>query len=733
VAFGLFSKKQPAKPDKAPVKSQKAPGKKAEAPKAAVQPVVEEEGFSLDFTHYAEPDKPYTPPAAAAAAAPNAQVEHATMPKMPAGLDFASLVGDMPGVAPDGETPESPGDMGADFSQFLEKAEAIVEAQPEAPAPAAPPPVAKAPPPAPPKPAAPAPQPAAAKAPPAQPAAAPAPAPAAKAAAPTPTPAPAAKAAAPAPAPTPAPAAKAAAPAPAPTPTPAAKAAAPAPPPAPAPAPTLKAAAPAPAAKALAKAPPPAAAKEGSPKLDLPDLEYNPAPAPAPAAPAAPAKAAAPAAKAAPKPVDQEADTVKFAPVDLDFAPPGAEALAPTRITAAESKAAAKTAAAPAAKAALEAAKPAAKAKALGPKSILPKGGPKKPVRVGAQADISAPNSLLIAEVESSKNEVPGVIEEAAMAFANDQAQEALDKLDKAIAEGKLESWNLPAWLMRFDLYQELGRKSEFEEKALDFVVKFERSPPAWVEAPAGSMASRPGSSAAVTLSGPLSAASAGALDQLRKAAEKQSKLRVDFSKLESVDGPGCALLVDTLKHLSKAKKEVYISGESQIMDLLREKAEPCNTEVPQSVWLLLLELYQALGMSEEFEEAAVDYAVTYEVSPPSWEARPRAQSYTPPKPEASGVRVATDDSFRLHGEIAGQQDGLFRMLTDYVQKASPVLIDFAHTHRIDFVNAGRLAGIVEKAVQANKPVVLRAAGEMTIALFAVAGLHKLARIIPRK
>ena len=37
-----------------------------------------------------------------------------------------------------------------------------------------------------------------------------------------------------------------------------------------------------------------------------------------------------------------------------------------------------------------------------------------------------------------------------------------------------------------------------------------------------------------------------------------------------------------------------------------------------EQAWLLLLELYQQLGDQASFDEAAVNYAITFEVSPPS-------------------------------------------------------------------------------------------------------------------
>ena len=701
------------------MKANKAPVKKADAPKPAApltQGPSDEEGFSLDFTDYAGPE---TQSAVARPAAPAPAPEVKAIPN-PVGLDFASLVGGAesipneepapaPALAPVTAKAQTPAatpapvqkaaaapakaaeateqnladSMGLDFSSFVEKAEAIVDTPAPAAAPAPkPPPVAKAPP------------------------------------APEKHAAPATKAAGP-------------------TAPPAAKAPASA----------------APATASAAKAPAPVAPARATPAAEV---ARTPSPTPGVKPPAA-----TPASQATPSLASDTDDTIDFAPLQpIDFTPAAAPPPKPVATPVAKTRGAElpkaptqqeadyapphsidfETVAKPAKPAA-----PTQKAKAAGPKSIAPKAAPAKPTKAPApQApepsfelvlsaeDSSSPNSILIVEVEN-KHDVPAPIEEAAMLFANGQGQEALDKLDKAIAGGKLESWSLPAWLMRFDVYQSMGRKGEFEEKALDFIVKFERSPPAWIDLPEGSAGTRPGASANINLSGPLTAASAEAFKQLRKAAEKQPKLRMDFAKLESIDAAGCSLLLDSLKALRSAKKEVYISGEGQMLTLLRGQTIAGDPSVPQCFWLLLLDLYQTLSMFEEFEEAAVDYAVTYEVSPPSWEARPKVQAPAPPKPEASGVRVSSDDSFRLQGEIAGQQDALFKHLGEYAAKASPVLIDFAHVHRIDFVNAGRLAGIVEKTAQAGKAVVLRSAGEMTIALFAVLNVHRHARIIPRK
>jgi anti-anti-sigma regulatory factor len=345
-------------------------------------------------------------------------------------------------------------------------------------------------------------------------------------------------------------------------------------------------------------------------------------------------------------------------------------------------------------------------------------------------------DSILCIEVEESDHEVPPAIEESAVLYANGQTAEAHARLKKALEGEDLGAWKLQVWLMMFDVLQQLGRKQEFEERALDFVVKLERSPPVWTDAPPAPKQNpslRTGGAASVSLTGALGAQSAGALEQLRKAADKQPKLRLDFAKLQGIEPAGCKLLHATLKYFKTAKKDVWLTGEATLLKLLREGAKAGDKSIDTSVWLLLLDLYQMLGLQNEFEEAAVDYAVTYEVSPPSWEApppRPKGEAMAESQPVAT---LVADEAFHVSGEVAGQSDQLFTDLGAYAAAANPVVLDFGTARRMDFVNAGRLLNVLEKLKAEGKQLVIRGAGEMIIALFAVMGIPKVARIIPRK
>ncbi len=57
-----------------------------------------------------------------------------------------------------------------------------------------------------------------------------------------------------------------------------------------------------------------------------------------------------------------------------------------------------------------------------------------------------------------------------------------------------------------------------------------------------------------------------------------------------------------------------------------------------EAAWRLLLELLQRHGTQERFEERAVDYAITFELSPPSWGSLPK------PGGKTASVSRSSDD-----------------------------------------------------------------------------------------
>ena len=352
--------------------------------------------------------------------------------------------------------------------------------------------------------------------------------------------------------------------------------------------------------------------------------------------------------------------------------------------------------------------------------------------------DVSALASSLVGQPEpapsvdvSPAGVVAPIIEETATLFASGQAEEALARLSKAVREGGLEDSAQQAWLMLFDLHQHLGMKREFEALALEFVVKFERSPPTWIESDERrDPALETGGIAYFALGGKLTDASAPELEKLRTAASANQTLRVDCSRLEGVDATGCRLFRETLLALREAGKEVLLTGEARLFQFLEEACQPGKKETDSAVWALLLDIYRILGSKDKFEETAVNYAVTFEVSPPSWESQRGA--------EAKGSAVpqpveAADQALMLTGELSGASEALAQQLQDWAGANKMLVIDMSRATRVDLATAGVMLKVLSALQESGVTIQVRGANELIRVLFGVTGLSKVARVIPRK
>jgi anti-anti-sigma regulatory factor len=326
---------------------------------------------------------------------------------------------------------------------------------------------------------------------------------------------------------------------------------------------------------------------------------------------------------------------------------------------------------------------------------------------------------------------VAPIIEETAILFANGEVETALARLSKSVREAELGNSALQAWLMLFDLLQHLDMWVEFEALALEFVIKFERSPPAWLETgERKDPALATGGIAFFALGSTLTEASAPELEKLRNAATAQQTLRVECGKLEGIDAPGCRLFREALVSLRNAGKELLLSGEARLVQFLEEACQPGRSESDGAVWALLLDVYRILDVKNKFEEAAVNYAVTFEVSPPSWEPQPGAEA-------RSSIVLrpveAADQALVLSGELCGASETLAKQLQDWAGANKMLVIDMSRATRVDIVTAGLMLKVLSALQESGTTIQIRGTNELIRALFGLTGLDKVARIIPRK
>lgn len=363
-----------------------------------------------------------------------------------------------------------------------------------------------------------------------------------------------------------------------------------------------------------------------------------------------------------------------------------------------------------------------------------------KPVAPAAQEELGSldftqpgelpSSSRTTIEVREVADQVPPVIEQAAMLYSIEQTESACAALAVAVHEQDLGSHAPRAWGMLFELYQWLGRQNAFEQLAAEYAARFETSPPTWTAAESRAERAAPAAGkATVALNGVLNAKAQEALKQVFKVAEKNPVVKLELGKVTDVDEPGCALLNNVLWQLKRTGKECVLGGADKIAALLARKVVPGRRENEQT-WLLLLGLYQQLSAQHDFDEAAINYAVTFEVSPPSWEPARGKSVVAAAEPTSAAESVAV---CALEGSITAVNEDAFAPIRARSEVTGDVVVDVSRLRRMDFVAAANLMNLVNALALAQKKVRLVNASHLLTALWEVIGLDRVARIETRR
>jgi ABC-type transporter Mla MlaB component len=363
------------------------------------------------------------------------------------------------------------------------------------------------------------------------------------------------------------------------------------------------------------------------------------------------------------------------------------------------------------------------------------KGAPAKPANEPTGGDISVTGASLIEwsaapsaiEVAQANPGLCTVLENAALLYASGQAEQARVLLDQGITSDEDTRLSPLAWLAQFDLLQRANARAAFDQLALQYVVQFERSAPAWDEreAPARTLLSKPAVGGYVAVTGNLTAGVANPLEGLKRAVEKRVEhARVDLSQVATFDENGARLLTELLAKARKQQMDLSLQRPEKLRAAV-EAAVKQGKEGGEAAWLLSLELMQWQHEQAAFDDRAVDFAVTFELSPPSWEP--------PPVPSTPGAaaRSPTDeareagprDALVWTGTLIGSSGAHHTELANAAVVRNVIAIDMSGVDRIDFVCAGALLNTITRIESQRKSVQITGASPILRALLLLIGI----------
>ena len=367
---------------------------------------------------------------------------------------------------------------------------------------------------------------------------------------------------------------------------------------------------------------------------------------------------------------------------------------------------------------------------------------PDKPVARPATSPVSTPAAIPSQDfsdfqfsespasfhIEEDLDPVQSEAEQAAILYANGQDDAARTQLEGAVRthhNGSAER----LWLMLFDLYRLTGQKAAFEALEGDYAKFFEKSPPAWRDASKVVAKTKTAAAGSMLFKGELLGSNDAGFAAITQALEKNPKLRLDLSSIKELDAAGCGRLLTQLQLARKGKGDIELLGRDHLGAKVEARVEVGRAENSE-YWLLLIELCQMQGQQEAFDEVAINYAVTFEVSPPSWEPK-RIAAAEPPSVELSAVDPdLVADTYMIRGEIKSAR---FNDLATFAKLHDPVVLDCAAVTRMDFVSAGVLLNVLTTIKHNGKIIVFRHPNHLLAELLGVVGLKTVAEVVLAK
>lgn len=342
-------------------------------------------------------------------------------------------------------------------------------------------------------------------------------------------------------------------------------------------------------------------------------------------------------------------------------------------------------------------------------------------------------NSLSGIEVSNGESSLSAAEEQAVILHANGDCPGAIAALLSDLPRIK-GARHVETWLMLFELYRQAHDRAAFEALGLEFVVEFEKTPPIWREQVTPPKKNANTVSNTCSFGTKLTAETATKeLERFRAATSKIEPLRLDFGKVKEMDSFAAVELLAIWQLTKRLATPVQVLGSTAFIKLITDKIQAGrNIPAEAPLWLLLMEVYQSLGQLEEFENIAIEYAITYEVSPPSWDARlaPKNVPVKHAKEAVTQTKPTEEDGLVLHGTIASQhQQGMVEIREYGAQCGDKIELDFEYVDRVDFESAGQLLNLFIMYQQQGKSIRLVHVNELVLGLLRIMSVTELATV----
>lgn len=342
-------------------------------------------------------------------------------------------------------------------------------------------------------------------------------------------------------------------------------------------------------------------------------------------------------------------------------------------------------------------------------------------------------------------------LEEAAILFANADYAGAEACLVDVLAQNPTEV--TPAlqeiWMTLFDLYRATGNQEAFDKLSIDFAAQFSRSAPLWFSMPEQlGLASEAENSAAAPVrrdfnwNAPSSMTLQSVAALQASLGRSRSPWTMVWTRLASIDEAALPVLTQEFNRWGDQKAQLIFVGAERLQALLQAHTQSGDRSSNPEWWRLRMAALRLMAQPEEFELVALDYCVTYEVSPPSW-VDPRCTYIDAAQGDSSshgllsssdaaeGARSAAPAG--LSGHIQSDATEALQTLEISARPGEPLVVPCDRLIRVDFSAAGSILNWAAGQQAQKREVHFKNLHRLVAVLFNVVGINEHAWIIPRK
>ncbi len=351
-------------------------------------------------------------------------------------------------------------------------------------------------------------------------------------------------------------------------------------------------------------------------------------------------------------------------------------------------------------------------------------------------------------------------LEEAAIRFANGDDAGAESGLILALARGHTDAATLAHWADALvGLYAATQQRVKFDAAVVDYAHLWGDRVPAWVgdsakghgQTDAGDSAHRSHSAGA----GETGMAKAmwecpallqlTGMESLRVAlASHRMPWTLAWGGLERIDAEVMPLLAGFFSSLCNEPVSVRFSHADHLMGALRTLTPSGDRSVDPLWWGVRLNALRAMNLLDEFELVALDYCVTYEVSPPGWEvAKCDYGAWFAPMdlPMSNDFKTTilmeADTTPPLDQELSGSLAGdVMVQLADLDKGADAmrrITVNCRALVRVDFTAAGSILNWAVQRQAAGYTLQFVHLHPLVAAFFKVIGIHQHVRLTLRE